>query len=293
LRTKNTGAVAVLHREEVTTKIAQLLTGFPEVVFAALIGSLATRGSSGHDIDIAVKVEGRDKYKTLARLFEELSDVLGVREEAIDIVDLDRADTMLKARLLEEAHILIDKKNYKEKLLKELSHVHPDFWEYTSMSVREWLKTENPPSLDTTLVKTRVDFIKSEIEFLGEYVLSKAVTDVKHSPVLSRLLERGYQLIIEALVDICRHIASAKGWRTAGTAKDYILECAKHGVLQASLAEELTHHVALRNIIIHRYLAVDHEKLYEESLKLVKHAGEFELHLREFIRKEAGDVVPS
>jgi uncharacterized protein YutE (UPF0331/DUF86 family) len=49
----------------------------------------------------------------------------------------------------------------------------------------------------------------------------------------------------------------------------------------------------LRNIIIHRYLAVDHEKLYEESLKLVKHAGEFELHLREFIRKEAGDVVPT
>jgi predicted nucleotidyltransferase len=62
-----------LQREEVTTKIAQLLTGFPEVVFAALFGSLATRGSSGHDIDIAVKVKDGDKYTTLARLFEELS----------------------------------------------------------------------------------------------------------------------------------------------------------------------------------------------------------------------------
>jgi predicted nucleotidyltransferase len=94
LRAKNTGAVAVLHREEVAPKIAKLLTRFPEVVFAALFGSLATRGLSGHDIDIAVKVEGRDKYTSLARLFQELSDVLGVREEAIDIVDLDRADTM-------------------------------------------------------------------------------------------------------------------------------------------------------------------------------------------------------
>jgi uncharacterized protein YutE (UPF0331/DUF86 family) len=49
----------------------------------------------------------------------------------------------------------------------------------------------------------------------------------------------------------------------------------------------------LRKIIIHRYLAVDYEKLYEQALKLVEHASEFELYLREFIRKEAGDVVPS
>jgi hypothetical protein len=37
-------------------------------------GSLATKGSSSHDIDVAVK------------------------EETIDIVDLDRADAMMKAR---------------------------------------------------------------------------------------------------------------------------------------------------------------------------------------------------
>jgi len=49
-------------------------------------------------------LEGDDKYITLAALVEELSKALGVREEAIDIVDLDRADAMMKARALKCPH---------------------------------------------------------------------------------------------------------------------------------------------------------------------------------------------
>ena len=85
-----------------------------------------------------------------------------------------------------------------------------------------------------------------------------------------------------------RHIASVKGWRAAGTAKDYIMECVRHKVIQQSLVEELTHHIALRNIIIHRYLVIDYEKLYEKALKLVEHARDFERSLRELIQKELG-----
>jgi len=215
----------VLDREEAIAKTISLLAKFPEVIFAALFDSLAKKGLSGHDIDIAVKVEGSDKYTILARLIEELSEALGIGEEAIDIVDLDRADTMLKARILEETLTLINKENFKEKLLEELSRVHPDYWDYAELSLREWLGSEDQASVDVTVVKTRMDFMKSEIEFLKEYVLSKSVNDVKSSPILSRLLERGCQFIIEAIIDICRHIASVKWWKTDGTAKDYIMEC--------------------------------------------------------------------
>jgi uncharacterized protein YutE (UPF0331/DUF86 family)/predicted nucleotidyltransferase len=280
--------IVVLDGKEVIPKVVQLLTRFPEVVFLALIGSLATKSSGGHDIDLAVKIEGGDKYATLARLVKEISEALGVGEELIDIVDLDRADAMLKARVLQEGLALVDKKNFKEKLHEELSQVNPDYWEYAALSLREWLKLEDPTHIDVMVVKRRIDFIKSEIEFLKEYVLSKNVNDVESSPILGRLLERGYQLIVEAVIDICRHVASVKGWRTAGVAKDYIIECVKHGVINASLAEQLTHHIALRNIIIHRYLTIDYEKLYEEALKLTKHASDFERYLREFIRKESG-----
>jgi len=280
-----------LDREEVVAKLHQLLASFPEVVFAALFGTIATKGFSNHDADIAVKVEAEDKYTTLATLVKKASEALGV-EEAIDIADLDRADPTLKARVLEEGIVIVDRKGFREKLLRELSQIPPDYWEHANLSLEEWLRSDNP-SIDAGAVKARIDFIKSEVEFLEEYVISKSVAEVKSSPILRRLLERGYQLIVEALIDVCRHVASAKGWRTAGTAKDYILECMRHGVIKATLAEELTRHTTLRNIIIHRYLAIDYERLYEEARRLLKHVEEFEKYVREFIRGELKDTSSS
>jgi uncharacterized protein YutE (UPF0331/DUF86 family)/predicted nucleotidyltransferase len=274
-----------LDRKEVIAKLRQLLANFPEVVFAALFGTLATKGFSDHDADIAVKVEAEDKYATLAALVDRASKALGV-EEAIDVVDLDRADPTLKARILEEGLVIVDRKGFREKLLRELGQVPPDYWEYAALSLKEWLRSDNPTSIDVEVVKARIDFIKSEAEFLKEYVMSRDFTEVESSPILRRLLERGYQLIVEALINICRHVASAKGWRTAGTAKDYILECRRHGVIQAALAEELTRHITLRNIIVHRYLTIDYKRLYEETRKLLKHATDFEKCIHDFIRRE-------
>jgi uncharacterized protein YutE (UPF0331/DUF86 family)/predicted nucleotidyltransferase len=279
-----------LDRGEVIGKLRQLLADFPEVVFAVLFGSLATKGFSFHDVDIAVKVEAEDKYVILAKLVEEASEVLGV-EGGIDLVDLDRAEPMLKARVLVEGIVIIDRRGFRGELLRELSQVPLEYWEYAVLSLEEWLRSDNPMLIDAGIVKARIDFIKSEIDFLEEYVMSKGVAEIESSPILKRLLERGYQLIVEALIDVCRHIASAKGWRTAGTAKDYILECAKHGVIQTALAEELTRHATLRNIIIHRYLAIDYEKLYKEAQKLLKHVAEFEKCIREFIRKELKHTI--
>lgn len=75
------------------------------------------------------------------------------------------------------------------------------------LSIREWLSSRDPTSVDLEVVKRRVDFIKSEASFLEEYVLSKSPSEVEGSPVLRRLLERGYHPIVEALLDVCRRIA--------------------------------------------------------------------------------------
>jgi uncharacterized protein YutE (UPF0331/DUF86 family) len=83
-------------------------------------------------------------------------------------------------------------------------------------------------------------------------------------------------LIVEASIDICRHISTAKGWTTAGTPRDYLQQCAEHEVMPTDLAGELTRCVGLRNIIIHGYLTIEYEKLYEKTLKLMKHMKEFE-----------------
>jgi len=134
------------------------------------------------------------------------------------------------------------------------------------------------------MIKRRFDFVKSEAEFLENYILGKPVDEVKNSPILSRALERSYQLIVEALVDIARHIVSSKGWSPCFTASECIKRLSEKKAIPEDLAEELVRRIKTRSILIHRYLEVDYEELFIDALKLVDLARRFEKHIVEFLR---------
>ena len=161
--------------------------------------------------------------------------------------------------------------------------------EYTNLSIREWLTSKNPSSVDILVIKRRVDFIKSEIDFLEKQVLSRNISEVSLSPIFKRLLERSYQLVIEAIINICRHIVSTKGWGTACTSKDFISKCIEHGVIPKVLGEKLIRHIAMRSIIVHRYLDIDYKKLYIEARELAIITREFEKNITNFLRKSASN----
>ena len=269
----------------VLEELKDVVNRFPKIRFAALIGSIASKGYSRHDIDIAVKVEGDEKYRILCRFIEELSDALGINEDKLDIIDIDRADLELKRRIISEG-ITIVGKGYLKGLMAEVSRSYPEHEEYLNLSIREWLAAHDPTSIDLTVIKRRMDFIRSELDFLNDYVLSKGIEEVKSSPILKRLLEGCYQLVVEAIIDVCRHIASAKGWGPAYSSRDFIHECSKHNVIPQRLAKELADCIRLRNIIIHRYLDIDYEQLYKEAERLTRLAKSFEKHLVEFLRRE-------
>ena len=109
----------------------------------------------------------------------------------------------------------------------------------------------------------------------------------------SPLAAKAINEALKAEMEEMKIYESHNGWRTTGTAKDYMSECMKHEVMQTSLAEELTRHVTLRNIIVHRYLAIDYEKLYEETWRLLKHVTEFEKYICKYIQKEFENTLPS
>ena len=59
---------------EVTNKIEKVILQLEEVEFAAITGSLAERGVSFHDIDIAVKIgEAQDEYAVMFELVQKIS----------------------------------------------------------------------------------------------------------------------------------------------------------------------------------------------------------------------------
>ena len=145
--------------------------------------------------------------------------------------------------------------------------------------------SSDPGAVDPLVVKKRLDFARSEVSFLREYVLSKSSDEIASSPVLRRLLERSYQLIVEAILDICRHVASAEGWR-AYTSREFIEELNKHKIISRDLADRLVRCVKMRSVIIHRYLDVDYSKLYEETEDLIGDLEEFEEAMTKYLREK-------
>lgn len=272
--------------QEIIDKVKSIAKEFKDIAFLAIIGSTITRGISFHDIDFAIKVTGKRKYDTLYKLTLKLSKTLGIPEEQIDIVDIDRADIELKAKIIHESIVIVDK-GYLNKLHSELSSKYQEHKEYLDISLREWLHNPNPSTIDIVIVKRRLDFIKEEIEFLEQHVLSKEESEVESSPILKRLLERSFQLITEAIIDTCRHIASAKGWLREYTAREAIKQCAEHKAISDKLAKTISNMITIRNIIIHRYLDIDYKELYKKAKNLKNITKEFEKSIVKYLRIEA------
>ena len=224
----------------------------------------------------------------LCKLFEEISTRLKVPEDLIDIVDLDRADIRIKKEVVTKGIVLVDKGNLLERLTREVSEHYSCYAEIEKVNVEEWLSLPNPSEVNIEVVISRIGFTKNEVSFLDEHVLSKGVVEVARSPVLRKLLDRGCQLIVEALTDVCRHIMSVKGWRPALSYADYVKLCAGHSVISQELRNELTKAIRLGNIIVHRYLEVDYAKLYEEAERLKKIVQEFKAQVRLHQKKPVG-----
>jgi len=267
-------------------KLRVLARRYPSIAFLAITGSVARKGISAHDLDVAVKLsERRGKYEALASLLADISEILGIPEDLIDIIDLDRADPEVKASIIRNSVIIIDRGYYRE-LVREVEEVFNEYSEYRELSVKKWLSSDST-SVNSAVVKRRLDFVRSEAGFLREQVL-KNLDEVKSSPILSRVLERGYQLIVEALIDVARHMVSSMGWGPCFTAKDYVDKLSEHGVIPEELASELIKRIGLKNIIVHRYLDVDYDELYNDASKLIAVAEEFERCVVRFLGRYKG-----
>ena len=266
-------------------KMKYTLNNIEGLEFVALIGSLAERGETYHDLDIAIKTDKRNKYPILCKVIQDLSRELSIKEEQIDVIDLDRADLELKKEVITKGQILLDRIGYKEKLIEELNAKYAEYNEFQKICINEWINSADPSTIDVNIIKRRMDFIKSETAFLKENILDKSIEEVKKSPILKRLIERSFHLILEAILDICRHIVSSMGWGPALSYSEFVELCHEHNVIDKKLKEEIIREIRLRNIIIHRYLEIDYRKLYEESEKLEGIVKEFERQILSFIRK--------
>lgn len=103
-------------------KALESLWGFldkrDEVILAYVFGSVAEEGFSGHDVDLALKLESEDNVGVIAALTGEIARLLKIPEDRVDIVDIDKASLPLKHKILFHGVKLVSKKDAENKLIQ-------------------------------------------------------------------------------------------------------------------------------------------------------------------------------
>lgn len=80
---------------------------------------------------------------------------------------------------------------------------------------------------------------------------------------LQTLAERWLQLAAECCIDLANHVIADRGWGQPSTYREAFATLAERGVLPGALAERMEGWAGLRNILVHLYLDVDHERVYD------------------------------
>lgn len=84
---------------------------------------------------------------------------------------------------------------------------------------------------------------------------------------IRRAIERYLQLAIEATLDISDQIINEENLRKPTEYKDNILILGEQGILPKNFAVRFSRAAGFRNILVHDYVRLDKEKVYEHFKK--------------------------
>lgn len=79
--------------------------------------------------------------------------------------------------------------------------------------------------------------------------------------LLRAAVERWLQVAVEACIDIAYHVVASEGWTPPESGRGAFASLAAHGRLSPDLAQRLGNAAALRNLLVHDYVAIDLELL--------------------------------
>lgn len=75
--------------------------------------------------------------------------------------------------------------------------------------------------------------------------------------------ERWTHLAVETCIDLANHLIADRGWESPQTYRDTFQVLQSRGVLESKLAEQMAGWAGLRNVLVHLYMDVDHERLHQ------------------------------
>jgi uncharacterized protein YutE (UPF0331/DUF86 family)/predicted nucleotidyltransferase len=252
-------------KEEIMVRLRQALKRDENVLLAYLFGSRSKgKASPLSDYDLAILLKD-SSLPAFAKVLSAISEALRVNEDKVDVLNLAKAPMYLKAKVLSEGVKIIDK-GYEDKLKLEVNIKYPEIAHQTNTLLKEWL--DNPNTLDLKVIKERLDYLTQLNKNLRTFFKRHKPQDVSKDFEAWYALKSMVQDSIQAIIDICAHIFSSKNLGIAESYKQYVEKLAEHNYIDDDLAKKLKLAIAMRNRLIHRYLIVKPQELWDFAIKL-------------------------
>jgi uncharacterized protein YutE (UPF0331/DUF86 family) len=134
-------------------------------------------------------------------------------------------------------------------------------------------------------IERRLDELNERLARLRP-LRDRARSDFDQDPYLRDIVERNLEVAAQCCIDACNRIISLEGAQKPVDYYDAILRMGELGVLPADFARHLAPLAGFRNILVHEYLAVDWDEVYQ-ALHSLEDLERFDESVRRWLAQGA------
>lgn len=116
--------------------------------------------------------------------------------------------------------------------------------------------------VDLDVFRLRLAKLDEYLEYLDE-MARRETSELLGDPGLLAQTERWMHLVVEAALDLGQHVIAAEGWRTPTTNREVFQILRERRVISDELGRQMEGWTGLRNVLVHLYLMIDHERLLQ------------------------------
>ena len=116
--------------------------------------------------------------------------------------------------------------------------------------------------VDSNIVLKRVGRIRKSVAALETIRRTHSKKQFLGDETIKAAAERNMQVAVQSVLDICNHAVADMKLEVPDEQKQAFQILAFHKLIPQSLAKTLAGMAGMRNVLVHEYLEVDHERLY-------------------------------
>ena len=139
------------------------------------------------------------------------------------------------------------------------------------------------PQAVQTLLQTLSDYTE-DLRAYQQLSRDEVVADRNYQSMIRYAM----QTAIQCVIDIANHLLTGGDLEQPSDSRSAILGLGRHGVLPQDFAQKLASMSGLRNVIVHRYMTVDDELIYQFLQRCVTDFETFSQHLVDYLQASVG-----